>query len=308
MYVESSRIRAPSSVGVGDSAQLEIDNWNGTECDRRQGWGIQTPPDSLLARWSLPPGFTGGGTSPTLTFTAPATAQADAAIGVSIDDVAPAIPANERGTRDDGPCGLPSVSLAVVEVASLLPDQGVEVDDGDDDPNTRTFVVPVSTTGSITVTATPYPPVAEGSLPASWSLSGGNGNGKLQRTVNWTTAASTTITCNCGTSRKSVRLLVYKVDVTNIKFNHDVESTQNDAINLRQDYSTAFDISSGEWTNQGINLPACYIANRSITIKARFEVSPMEVSSATVCATAQGTSLGNLAPRCLKLHKWHLNT
>ena len=47
----------------------------------------------------------------------------------------------------------------VVEVASLLPDQGTEFDDCDGNPDTKSFSVCVAASGVVTVTATPNPSV-----------------------------------------------------------------------------------------------------------------------------------------------------
>ncbi len=103
------------------------------------------------------------------------------------------------------------VPITVVEVAGLAPDIGVEIDDGDDNPDTRTFVVPVASSGVITVTAIPNPPLPEASLPASWSLTGGTGTGKLQRTVNRTQESE--LTCTCGTSSKTLKIIPFTVEV-----------------------------------------------------------------------------------------------
>ena len=44
-----------------------------------------------------------------------------------------------------------------------------------------------------------------------------------------------------------VQLTFVKVEVANIKFNHDTTSSASDAINIRQDYNTPYDITNGEW-------------------------------------------------------------
>ncbi|MDY7011783.1 MAG: hypothetical protein SVV80_13680, partial [Planctomycetota bacterium] len=73
-----------------------------------------------------------------------------------------------------------TANVIVVEVASLLPDQGTEVDDGDADPDTKWYVVPfVEGGGDVTVTATPNPAVSEADLPADWTLTGAHVEGKL---------------------------------------------------------------------------------------------------------------------------------
>lgn len=101
----------------------------------------------------------------------------------------------------------------VVEVASLLPDQGTEFDDGDGNPDTKSFAVCVAASGVVTVTATPNPSVAETDLPACWTLTGGTGSGKLTRTVDKTTWGHTEITCSAGSSAKTTTIYVVKTQV-----------------------------------------------------------------------------------------------
>ena len=110
-------------------------------------------------------------------------------------------------------CGTSScaIKIIVVEVASLLPNEGTEIDDGDGNPDTKTFVVCKSDSGAVTVTATPNPGVAEASLPASWTLTGGTGTGKLSRTVDKTIPGTTTITCTAGTTSKTIKIMVVGV-------------------------------------------------------------------------------------------------
>jgi len=93
----------------------------------------------------------------------------------------------------------------------------------------------------------------------------------------------------------AVNMSVIKVELTNIKFNHDTGSSANDALNIRQDYSTPFDISNGEWVKGGTNIPACYTTNKAVTIKARFTVQPASITSADIWAvsTDSGGSLGD---------------
>jgi|GEM_PF-2545792 len=93
-----------------------------------------------------------------------------------------------------------------------------------------------------------------------------------------------------------VNLVVCKIEVTNIKFNHNTGSSANDAINIRQDYDTAYDISNGEWVKGGTNIPACYTANKTVTIKARLITTPTANLEADVWAvsTDSGGSLGDV--------------
>ena len=109
-------------------------------------------------------------------------------------------------------------TVTVVEVASLLPDEGVEIDDGDGDPDTKSFVICIADSGVVTVTATPDPNISEEKLPGygyswGWELTGGDGDSLLFRTVDRTTAGVTTITCTCGSSSKETKIYVVKVDI-----------------------------------------------------------------------------------------------
>lgn len=106
-----------------------------------------------------------------------------------------------------------------------------------------------------------------------------------------------TVTINDYTSCSSVATInVVKAEVTNLKFNWDTGSSASDAINIRQDYSTSYDISNGEWVNGGTNIPACYTTNKAVTIKARLTVQPASITSADIWAvsTDSGGSLGDV--------------
>jgi hypothetical protein len=82
----------------------------------------------------------------------------------------------------------------------------------------------------------------------------------------------------------------------NIKFNHNTGSSSNDALNIRQDYTTAFRNIYGEWAKGAYNNPACYTTNKAVTIKARFTVQPVDITNANIWAvsTDVGGSLGDV--------------
>lgn len=101
-----------------------------------------------------------------------------------------------------------SVPVRVVEVASLTPNEGEEIDDGDDDPDTKVYIVCKAASGNVTVTAVPNPVTAEVDLPAAWSLTGGTGAGKLSRVVSKTVVGNTFIQAACGTSRKTLTIRI----------------------------------------------------------------------------------------------------
>ena len=94
-----------------------------------------------------------------------------------------------------------------------------------------------------------------------------------------------------------------KLRVTNIKFNHDVSSSDHDAINIRRCYADTtgeINVANGEWIESGgvvTNEPFCYTTNRAVTVKARFEASGF-ITSAVIRATCAGAagSLSSLMP------------
>jgi hypothetical protein len=109
--------------------------------------------------------------------------------------------------------------VTVVKVESLLPSEGTEIDDGDGDARTKSYVVCITpTAGTVTVTATPSPTVAEEDLPSCWTLTGGTGSSKLTRTVDKTSAGVTTITCTAGTdvltTPRTTKIYVVKGEVS----------------------------------------------------------------------------------------------
>lgn len=88
----------------------------------------------------------------------------------------------------------------------------------------------------------------------------------------------------------------FSMQITNIKFNHDPTSSDGDALNVRQNQGTPFNLAGGEWTANGVNLPIVYHANRTVTVKARFTVVPASITSAEIWADAANAvgSLGNV--------------
>ncbi len=101
--------------------------------------------------------------------------------------------------------------VTVVEVASLTPSEGTLIS-GSSPP---TYVVCLGT-GDVTVTATPNPSVAEGSLPSCWGFTSSPGGvpiglGLLQRKITKSTPSTTTFTAGAGTSSKSIVVKVIEV-------------------------------------------------------------------------------------------------
>ncbi|MFA5206663.1 MAG: hypothetical protein WC708_19865, partial [Lentisphaeria bacterium] len=108
------------------------------------------------------------------------------------------------------------VSVSVLKVDALLPDTiEREIDDGDGNPDTRTFVVNMLlVAGSvITVTAVPAPSIAEANLPACWMLEvtegTASGSGKLVRTIDRTQASKTVLRCSCGNEKITTVYVVH---------------------------------------------------------------------------------------------------
>ena len=101
--------------------------------------------------------------------------------------------------------------ITVVEVDSLLPNGGIEIDDYDGNRDTKTFVLPynsnlANTPLTITVTATPNPKLAEADLPPEWRLTGGMGSGKLTQTVD-RSRPTWDLKATCGTSEKRLKII-----------------------------------------------------------------------------------------------------
>jgi len=155
-----------------------------------------------------------------VTWLAPETPAQGVSLKVFFDDVPCPKPENEAGTTDDAAVEAGEVIVDVVEVTSMEPDIGEEIDDEDEDPDTRTFVVAVAETGVVTVNAIPNPVVAEENLPDGWTLTGGTGTGKLSRTIDRTKPDIYELTCTCGTSEKKTKVIVVKVDL-NVDSNND---------------------------------------------------------------------------------------
>jgi len=65
------------------------------------------------------------------------------------------------------------------------------------------------------------------------------------------------VIAECG-NVVTAKMCAVEMEVTNIKFNHNHGSTQNDAINIRKDFEASYDVSNGEWVKDGVNHPFCY--------------------------------------------------
>ncbi|MDD5676705.1 MAG: hypothetical protein PHW60_01780 [Kiritimatiellae bacterium] len=156
------------------------------------------------------------------------------------------------------------------------------------------------TTNSVTLHLTADSYLGNGTANWSSEPSGISGSGTAI-TFNCSGLAATTYVVKAQSSLledccDTCLVTVVKVEVTNIKFNWDTASSSNDAINIRQDYSTPYDISAGEWVKSGANIAVCYTANCAVAIKTVLSVQPASITSANVRAVSAGTggSLGDV--------------
>jgi len=116
-------------------------------------------------------------------------------------------------------------TIYVVEAHSLEPDIGTEIDDGDGDPDTKSYVVAVSDTDVVTIIAAPYPSLSAQNLPSDWSLTGTAGTkiDNLTYTVDRTTPGVATITATCGSSSQTTT--IYVVEVVSVTWETYLDNT-----------------------------------------------------------------------------------
>lgn len=109
--------------------------------------------------------------------------------------------------------------MTAVKAVSLAPSEGEWVDDGDENPDTDTYLLPVDCVifahwMSITASSCPY--LNETNLPACWSMSGGvtapGSPGRLTRYIHTGDVGKHTITVVAGCSTKTVTIIVYKAE------------------------------------------------------------------------------------------------
>lgn len=194
-------------------------------------------------------------------------------------------------------CSGDTITVTVVEVKSLLPDVGEEFDDGDGNPNTKSFVVcvvdPNYDPNIVTVTATPNPNVSEEDLPDCWTLEGGTGTSKLFRTVDRTTPGVTTIKCTCSPSSKTTKIYVVKVEITALGFKSD-HMIRKWPSGIKIDYP---DGNTPVWKKtSNPNDPVCYTKNTPPTMFAVFNVTPSispDITGVQVRAKVGGVVIGS---------------
>jgi hypothetical protein len=110
-------------------------------------------------------------------------------------------------------------SFKVDAVTSLTSSAGEWVDDGDNDANTATYLVQVGCNDTITITAADSLGLDASALPSCWTWTV-NPSGNATKTDNKTysvdgnTVGKTTLNVTCGTSSKTITLIVYKAIFT----------------------------------------------------------------------------------------------
>ena len=105
-----------------------------------------------------------------------------------------------------------NIQVSVIKVESILPNIGQEVDDGDGNNQTKVFVISVTNTSDVTVTATLNPLMVESALPSGWTINGGQGSGKLQRTCSTDSASKTEFTFTCDGTDSGLKTTIYVYD------------------------------------------------------------------------------------------------
>ena len=88
---------------------------------------------------------------------------------------------------------------------------------------------------------------------------------------------------------------------TGLSFNCETNVHSTDAINLRRDYASPIDYTHGEWEKPKNHAagptrdePACWIAGTRPIVKARFEIAPSDIRTATLNANISGSILSSI--------------
>jgi hypothetical protein len=109
-----------------------------------------------------------------------------------------------------------------------------------------------------------------------------------------------------------VQVVVPKVELKTIKFNHKGSVTKDDpgpdnetsdGLNIRKSSSADFahfdHTQIGEWTATGRNEPFLYVADKTVTVKARFTMAPNLTTTLTIGADAVGGVFPNVTPKAV---------
>ncbi len=107
-------------------------------------------------------------------------------------------------------------TINVEAVTCLTPSAGEWVDDGDDDPNTDTYLIQYGCNDTITITAADSLGLDASALPSCWQTSSTGNATKIDNktySVDGNTVGKSTINATCGTSYKAVTIIVYQAKV-----------------------------------------------------------------------------------------------
>jgi hypothetical protein len=128
-------------------------------------------------------------------------------------------------------------------VTSLTPSAGLKVNDGDGDPDTDTYLVQSGCNNTITVTASDSLGLSPADLPDCWEVSPGLATFVDYKhfTIDGNTIGKTVISVNCGSSHKTITIIVYEA-VYVINADHgNCELTQHAWWDLTIQPSDAYD-------------------------------------------------------------------
>jgi hypothetical protein len=111
-----------------------------------------------------------------------------------------------------------SLSFNVDAVTSLTPSAGLWVDDGDDDPDTATYLVQSGCSSSITVTAGDGDGLTPSTLPSCWTPSVTGKATQIDKMhfsvpTDGSHLGTSTITIECGSSYKKITIIVYWAEI-----------------------------------------------------------------------------------------------
>ncbi len=123
------------------------------------------------------------------------------------------------GFKAEATCGVDLLgsaggSFAFVDVASLAPQGVTEIDDADNNPNTRAFAVCSEVGRTVDVFASSSPVIEATYLPSCWVLSGGQGISIVNKTlarVSVNTVGEYPVTCKAGGAPKITTILGSRV-------------------------------------------------------------------------------------------------
>lgn len=140
---------------------------------------------------------------------------------------------------------------------------------------------------------------AEVVLPKTWSVGAGPiptalyVEGREGSTSVRDVELKLTLVSGGKSSEDTIRLTVLSVDIDKIAFNYKPASATDDALNIRDDFTTV--ISVPEYVKGGQNKPAAYIKDKAVKMLVRLKVKPSSITSLKIKGVSDDTdgSLGN---------------